>query len=65
MRGADAYDKALLSAVRLEDFVPSNHPLRPIRTWVNAALAAMDAKRSAMYEADFKGSRSENRADRP
>ena len=57
MRGADAYNEALFSTVRLEDFVPSNHPLRPIRVWVNEALAAMDAKLSAMYEADIKGGR--------
>lgn len=57
MRGADAYNEALFSTVRLEDFVPSNHPLRSIRVWVNDALAAMSAKLSAMYEADVKGGR--------
>ena len=57
MRGADAYNEALFSTVRLEDFVPTNHPLRPIRQWVNEALAAMDAQLSAMYEADVKGGR--------
>ena len=57
MRGADAYNEALFSTVRLEDFVPANHPLRPIRQWVNEALVKMDAKFSAMYEADVKGGR--------
>jgi transposase len=57
MRGADAYNEALFSTVRLEDFVPAKHPLRPIRQWVNDALAKMDAKFSAMYEADVKGGR--------
>ena len=57
MRGADSYNESLFSTVRLEDFVPANHPLRPIRVWVNEALAAMDAKLSAMYEADVKGGR--------
>jgi len=57
MRGADAYNEALFSTVRLEDFVPVRHPLRPIRTWVNDALAKMDATFSAMYEADVKGGR--------
>lgn len=57
MRGADSYNKNLFTTVRLEDFVPSNHPLRPIRHWVNDALAKMDAKFSAMYEADVKGGR--------
>jgi transposase len=57
MRGADAYNEALFSTVRLEDFVPAKHPLRPIRQWVNEALAKMDEKFSAMYEADVKGCR--------
>ena len=48
MRGADAYNEALFSIVKLEDFVPANHPLRPIRKWVNDALAKMDAQFSAM-----------------
>jgi len=57
MRGTDSYSESLFTAVKLEDFVPANHPLRPIRTWVNDALAKMDAKFSAMYEADIKGGR--------
>ena len=57
MRGADSYSESLFTTVKLEDFVPANHPLRPIRTWVNDALAKMDAKFSAMYEADIKGGR--------
>jgi transposase len=57
MRGADAYNESLFTTVRLEDFVPANHPLRPIRIWVNEALAKMDEKFSVMYEADIKGGR--------
>lgn len=57
MRGADAYNEALFSTVRLEDFVPATHPLRPIRKWINEALANMDEKFSVMYEADVKGGR--------
>ena len=52
MRGSDGYNESLFSTVRLEDFVPANHPLRPIRTWMNEALARMDERFSAMYEAD-------------
>ena len=55
MRGADAYNEALFTTVKLEDFVPAAHPLRPIRQWVNDALVKMDGKFSAMYEADVKG----------
>ena len=57
MRGSDGYNESLFSTVRLEDFVPANHPLRPIRTWMNEALAKMDERFSAMYEADVKGGR--------
>jgi transposase len=57
MRGADSYSEALFSTIKLEDFVPPDHPLRPIRAWVNDALAAMDEKFTAMYEADIKGGR--------
>jgi transposase len=57
MRGADSYNENLFTTVRLEEFVPANHPLRPIRTWVNDALSGMSEKLSAMYEADIKGGR--------
>ncbi|PKM01752.1 MAG: hypothetical protein CVV17_06645, partial [Gammaproteobacteria bacterium HGW-Gammaproteobacteria-7] len=33
----------------------ADHPLRPIRQMVNAALVKMDALFSGMYEADIKG----------
>jgi len=54
MREADSYNESLFTTVKLEDFVPANHPLRPITVWVNDALAKMDARFSAMYEADVK-----------
>jgi transposase len=57
MRGADTYNEALFTTVKLEDFVPAAHPLRTIRQWVNESLTKMDAKFSAMYEADVKGGR--------
>ena len=38
-----------------DDFVPENHPLRPIRVMVYAALLKMDALLSGLYEADIKG----------
>ena len=57
MRGADGYNEALFTTIRLEEFVPANHPLRPIRTWLNEALTNMNARFSAMYEADVKGGR--------
>lgn len=57
MQGADSYNEALFSTVKLDEFVSANHPLRPIRTWMNEALAKMDARFSAMYEADVKEGR--------
>lgn len=57
MRGTDSYNESLFSTVRLEEFVPQRHPLRPIWTWMTEALSNMDAKFSAMYEADIKGGR--------
>ena len=42
---------------RLEDFVPSEHPLRAIRQMVNEALGKMDGLFAGMYEAAAKGGR--------
>ena len=61
MRGADSYNESLFSTIRLEAFVPADHPLRPIRAWFNEALTGLDAKFSAMYERDVKGWRSRTR----
>lgn len=63
MRGADSYDESLLTTVELEELVSANHPLRPIRSWVNDGLSKMDAKFSASYDADVKGGRPSAVAD--
>ena len=42
MRGADTFTESLFAMRHLDDFVPANHPLRPIRVMVNAALLKMD-----------------------
>ena len=57
MRGADTFTESLFTMRRLEDFVPANHPLRPIRAMVNEALLKMDNLFAGMYEADIKGGR--------
>lgn len=49
MRGADVMQESLFTYMTLNDFVPANHPLRPIREIVNAALTAMDETFDAMY----------------
>ena len=57
MRGADTFTESLFTMRHLEDFVPADHPLRPIRQIVNEALVKMDALFFGMYEADIKGGR--------
>ena len=37
---------------RLDDFVPSNHPLQSIRQMVDNALVKLDALLAGAYEAD-------------
>ena len=49
MRGADLMQEGLFSFKRLEEFVPADHPLRVIRTILNAALARLNADFNAMY----------------
>jgi len=59
MRGADIFteSESLFIMRGLDDFVPKSHPLRPIRTMANQALAKMDRLFAGMYEADIKGGR--------
>ena len=57
MRGADTFTESLFTLSHLEDFIPRDHPLRPIRQRVNTALEKMDTLFGRMYEADAKGGR--------
>ena len=57
MRGADTFTEGLFTLKKLDDFVPSNHPLRVIRTMVNKALAEMGDLFAEMYADDAKGGR--------
>jgi uncharacterized protein YlxW (UPF0749 family) len=61
MRGADGY----ISTVRLEDFVPANPPLRPIRQWMTEALSQLAGKFAAKYEADVKSGRPSITPEKP
>ena len=57
MRGADVLQESLFSVRKLDDFVPSTHPLRPIRERVNQALVRLDGLFARMYVEDTKGGR--------
>ena len=49
MRGADDRSEFLFSYVSPEHRVPADHPLRPIRTMTDAALARLTARFETMY----------------
>lgn len=49
MRGADIMQESLFTVRRLEDFVPPDHPLRPIRELVNEALLRMNSLFDTIY----------------
>ena len=57
MRGTDTFTESLFTMRHLEDFVPADHPLRPIRAMVNEALIKMDRSFAGMYEPEIKGGR--------
>jgi transposase len=47
----------MFTVLNLDDFVPKDHPLHPIRTWLNDALKRMDDVFARMYEADIEEGR--------
>ena len=49
MRGSDQQSGDLFSYVDIEARVPARHPLRAIRTIVNAGLASLDAEFDKLY----------------
>jgi transposase len=49
MRGMDEMQEALFTTVKLEDFVPADHPLRPIRLLVNQALKRLNGLFGIIY----------------
>lgn len=57
MRGTDIFMEQLFTVKRLDDFVPADHPLRPVRTMVNEALQRLDGLFEGMYEPTWKGGR--------
>src|SRR5947209_8328817 len=49
MRGYDSQQSAAFSYLSPEERVPANHPLRPIREMMDAALAALSAVFNQIY----------------
>lgn len=49
MRGSDGMQEALFTVAKLEDFVPPDHPLRPIRGLVNEALSRLNGLFNLIY----------------
>jgi len=49
MRGIDDKRDAMFIYLSPEDFVPADHPLRPIRSMVDAALEGLSAEFNRMY----------------
>jgi transposase len=49
MRGTDGMQESLFTMAKLEDFVPSDHPLRPIQVLVNEALARLNGLFNQIY----------------
>jgi transposase len=49
MRGSDGMQEALFTVAKLEDFVPVDHPLRPIRLLVNEALGRLSGLFNTIY----------------
>jgi transposase len=49
MRGMDEMQEALFTTVKLEDFVPADHPLRPLRLLVNQALKRLNGLFGTIY----------------
>src|SRR6056297_1067503 len=56
MRGSDQQTGPLFSYVNLEERVPARHPLRKIKTVVDAALASLDADFERLYAGEGRPS---------
>jgi len=49
MRGPDVTQQPLFTVAKLEDFVPTDHPLRPIQRMINEALKGLDELFNEIY----------------
>ena len=49
MHGQDTQQAGIFSYLSPEERVPATHPLRPIRQYVDTALAALSPQRAKLY----------------
>src|ERR1700686_3211177 len=56
MRGEDQQQDELFSYGSLEERVPADHPLRPIRQMVDEALKTLDGRFQGLYDEDGRKS---------
>ena len=56
MRGSDEMQVALFTVAKRDDFVPKDHPLRPIGAIVNAALIDLNDLFNEMYAGSGRAS---------
>ncbi len=49
MCGMDEMQEPLFTTVKLEDFVPADHPLRPVQLLVNRALKLLNGLFGVIY----------------
>jgi transposase len=49
MRGMDEMQEPLFTTIKLEDFVPADHPLRPVRLLINQALKRLNGLFGVIY----------------
>ena len=49
MRGSDAMQESLFTVAKLDDFVPSDHPLRAVQVLVNEALGQLNSLFNSIY----------------
>lgn len=49
MRGADVMNEELFTVGGLDQYVPADHPLRPVRDVFNGCLARMDTHSDGLY----------------
>ena len=49
MRGADVFQESLFTTIQLESFVPSDHPLRPVKALLDEAMVNMNWLFESIY----------------